>query len=66
MTKKTNYQSNQTFNYTPRCGTHVELSSLAIMINVTKISCPNMTHCDCSVTFDDVITLKSLKCVLLF
>jgi hypothetical protein len=41
---------------------HMKLFDLIIfMINLVEINLPNMTLCDCSVTFDDVITLKLKK-----
>jgi hypothetical protein len=44
-----------------KCDTLVKLFGLTIVIKLIEISHPNMTPCDCSATFDDVITLKLKK-----
>jgi hypothetical protein len=38
-----------------------DLIIVTIVTIVTKINHPNMTPCDCSAIFDDVITLKLNK-----
>jgi hypothetical protein len=46
---------------------HMKLFDLIIfMINLVEINLPNMTLCDYSVTFDDVITLKlkKIRCLI--
>jgi hypothetical protein len=46
-----------------KCDTFVKLFGLTIIIKLIEISHPNMTPCDCSATFDDVITLKLKKII---
>jgi hypothetical protein len=44
-----------------KCDTLVKLFGLTIIIKLIEINHPNMTPCDCSATFDDVMTFKLTK-----
>jgi len=62
MTKK-NYLSSQIKHHIIHVGDVACTWNCLIwfMINLVQINLPNMTLCDYSVTFDDVITLKLKK-----